>query len=806
MKLKSKMKKYMEQAKRAILQSYYCHYLNKPINKATVFMESRNGNIVADNILILAKEMQNPEYKIKKIYLAVKKDYWETAKKLCETYHIQVNLIPNSGRQYYRAFATAKYLFTDTTFSYNFVKRDGQIIVNTWHGTPIKAMGKFNENERFDIGNVQRSFVMSDFILCQGDCIKERLSEAYMLKNIFPGKFLMSGFPRNSIFSNTEQREALRKLLGWENKSVCIYMPTFRGMSCQNTGRVPANEEQIKYIETSLIELDQKLTDNQLLVIKFHPFLSGKCNIKDLQHVVYWPDVPYLTYDILNCADALITDYSSVMYDFVNANRKIILWAYDLETYEHKRGLLEPITQLPFVIVKTIDELVKEMMDLNTSIVEKSQLSYYCGYDSVNASSTVCQRVFLGKQTCPEISFEKSTKENVLIFGGGLVRNGVTTSFLALLNRIDKNKRNYTLCFDRWNFTSSPLLMNSLPPEYDFIVLSNKGPYTVKEACCLLVLSKFEKQCSYMTRVFDKLYQRELKRMMVYPERYQYVLNFEGYQNYNIKLFQRMNCKRILWIHNDMVNLIKTRKELNIATEKDAYNSYDLFAPITEDIVAPAIEVGCPKDRIRVIHNCFDDIGTKNRALKEIALQNNSFVHIKLVGGIEEALYSPGIKIINIGRFSKEKEHMRLLKAFEQFYQTHEDAILFIIGGHGPLYHKTLNYVNRLSCWKNVVCIRNMENPLPILNKCDLFVLSSSFEGMPITIKEAAALNLPVVCTDIPGPHTFMNQYNGYLVEQTSEALYQGMLDFEAGKIDPLRIDFDLYNEKAVNEFESLFS
>ena len=61
MKLKSKMKKYIDQAKRAILQSYYCHYLNKPINKSTVFMESRNGSIVADNILILAKEMQNPE-------------------------------------------------------------------------------------------------------------------------------------------------------------------------------------------------------------------------------------------------------------------------------------------------------------------------------------------------------------------------------------------------------------------------------------------------------------------------------------------------------------------------------------------------------------------------------------------------------------------------------------------------------------------------------------------------------------------------------------------------------------------------
>lgn len=805
MKTLKKVRRNLPKLKSCCYESIYCHYLKSKINPKLVFLESRNGNLIADNILRLCIELQKPAYKINQICISVNSNYIPIAKKICCNYEVRPHFIVKGSFQYYRILATSKYLITDTTFPYEFVKRDGQIIINTWHGTPIKKMGRYNEYERFDLGNVQRSFLMSDYIICNGECLKERLSSAYMLNNQFSGKFLMSGSPRNSVFFNLQRRNELRKKLDWENKIVHLYMPTFRGKSFQNTGYVAENEKQIEFIRNSLADLDKKLPNNHLLVLKLHPFLKVSLDFSSMRHLAVFPETEYLTNDILNCADTLITDYSSVMYDFVNTNRKIILWAYDLEQYEKDRGLFETPSELPFVVVRTIAELVEEMKAFDKNIVSRSELLDFCEYDSNDAAEKICQHIILDKKICDEIQLAKSPKDNVLIFGGGLPRNGVTTAFIDLLKKIDSNKRNYTLCFNRWNFTENPLLMNAVPTNYNFVMLSNKGPYTLKEGICLWILATFEKQSRYMTKCFDNLYKRELVRLLVHPHIYDYVLNFEGYQNYNIKLFQRMNCKRILWIHNDMVNLIKTRKDLNYATEIDAYNSYDYFVPITEDIVAPSLTVGCPKDKIKVVHNCFDDVGTKKRALMKIDLQKSTSLRIKFAGGIEEALNVPGIKIINIGRYSMEKEHFRLLDAFELFYQQHKDAILFIIGGHGPLFQKTLAYINKLSCWKNVICIKNIENPLPILKRCDLFVLSSSFEGMPITIKEAEALQVPVVSTDIPGPHSFMKSYNGYLVEETVDALYNGILDFEANNVKLMNIDFDLYNARAIQEFEELF-
>ena len=95
---------------------------------------------------------------------------------------------------------------------------------------------------------------------------------------------------------------------------------------------------------------------------------------------------------------------------------------------------------------------------------------------------------------------------------------------------------------------------------------------------------------------------------------------------------------------------------------------------------------------------------------------------------------------------------------------------------------------------------------MPILNKCDLFILSSSNEGLPVVFFEADCLNKPILSTDIDGPHEFLTEYKGgLLVEESTEALYQGMLAFDKGVIRTLKIDMRKYNEKCIKEFEQLF-
>ena len=96
---------------------------------------------------------------------------------------------------------------------------------------------------------------------------------------------------------------------------------------------------------------------------------------------------------------------------------------------------------------------------------------------------------------------------------------------------------------------------------------------------------------------------------------------------------------------------------------------------------------------------------------------------------------------------------------------------------------------------------------MPILKKCDLFVLSSSNEGLPVVFLEADCLHIPILSTDIDGPHEFLNEYKGgMLVEESAEALYQGMLAFDKGLIKPLNINMKKYNEQCIQEFEELFA
>jgi CDP-glycerol glycerophosphotransferase len=94
-----------------------------------------------------------------------------------------------------------------------------------------------------------------------------------------------------------------------------------------------------------------------------------------------------------------------------------------------------------------------------------------------------------------------------------------------------------------------------------------------------------------------------------------------------------------------------------------------------------------------------------------------------------------------------------------------------------------------------------MENPMPVLKRCDLFILPSLYEGLGLVILEADTLGIPVIATDIPGPRGFMKTYGGTLVPDSREGITQGMKQFRQGKIKPMQVDYERYNREAVNKF-----
>ena len=114
-------------------------------------------------------------------------------------------------------------------------------------------------------------------------------------------------------------------------------------------------------------------------------------------------------------------------------------------------------------------------------------------------------------------------------------------------------------------------------------------------------------------------------------------------------------------------------------------------------------------------------------------------------------------------------------------------------------YEETLKYAE--NCKAEIILIKSMENPMPVLNKCDLFMLPSRYEGLGLVLLEADTLSIPVFATDIDGPRGFMKEHGGLLVPDDIEGILSGMNMFVNGKIKPMNVDYAQYNEDALNRF-----
>ena len=147
---------------------YYLKVLKEDnINYKNIFIEPQQGRTINGNMFYILKELsENKIYSEYNIYVAIKTQAIKTANKILEKNKIKnVKIVQYLSKEYYKLLATSKYLITDTSFLPFFVKKEGQVILNTWHGTPLKCLGKSNKTDYYNIGNVQKNFLISDYLL-----------------------------------------------------------------------------------------------------------------------------------------------------------------------------------------------------------------------------------------------------------------------------------------------------------------------------------------------------------------------------------------------------------------------------------------------------------------------------------------------------------------------------------------------------------------------------------------------------------------------------------------------------------------
>ena len=546
--------------------SIYDAYYTSPIDDNLIYFESRNGRDFTGNIFRIVEEVSTGKYGDFRIHVyatpSVKRKILEYKKE----YSLKIDKIITDRKQAAVSLEKARYVFTDSGIQTKYVKREGQTFTNTWHGTPLKLMGCDNVSEITALGHIQHSLLSADYLIYPNEYMADRMTRAYMIDKIYPGKILFEGYPRNSIFFDSKRRDDLKSELNLKDKEIFVYMPTFRGI-LSNMDDVKQKDD----VERYLSQIDSRLNDGQVLFAKLHAYNESQIDFSKFSHVRAFPK-GHEIYEIVNLAEVLITDYSSVFFDFANTSKKIVIFNYDEADYLSYRGFYFPLDELPFPKVQNVDDLIGELntpKDYDDSLFKEK----FCTYDNPDACANICRRIFNGENISKEQTI-KNSNPNVLIYAGPLEDNSITDSLIGLLEGADLKSTNFFITFNPWdenirkNYES---IFKRFPEGVEFLPFKSNLIPTLSEK---LDYDRYFNSKSDVTlpdslaNLFRRSYEKQYGAVG-----FEFILDYYGKNPDVALIFANSAQKKIIWAHEDITGRLT-----------EIYAKFDLIVADTEEL------------------------------------------------------------------------------------------------------------------------------------------------------------------------------------------------------------------------------
>jgi len=293
--------------------------------------------------------------------------------------------------KYYYYLATAKYFVNNVNFPDFYEKRKDVTEIQTMHGIPLKTLGLDAPGEV--IGEVQKEKFLRrchrwDYLSVPSNYVSEIAKSAYDFNN----DFLKVGYPRNDKLFTDNNKESINKIkekMGIPlDKKVIVYVPTWR---TKGKFRMPIDLNQLK----------KHFGDEYIFIVKLHHFSKKGFSLSEYEGFAY----DYSHYgdirDMYLIADILITDYSSVMFDYSLLNKPMLFYTYDYDNYKNKlRGMYVDFEEeAPGPLIENTETLVKEIQDIDM-FSEKYQeritrfKEKYNQFDDGRASEKIVNQLF----------------------------------------------------------------------------------------------------------------------------------------------------------------------------------------------------------------------------------------------------------------------------------------------------------------------------------------------------------------------------------------------------------------------------
>jgi CDP-glycerol glycerophosphotransferase len=334
-------------------------------------------------------------------------------------YEIPHTAIPvrELSRDYYEAYARARYIVSNDHWPRWFVRRPDQISLQTWHGAPLKTNGYELAGRHRAVRAYRRALAERpenwQYLVSPGGFATPVLERAFPLAS----EVLETGLPRTDFLVGPDRNglaEEARHRLGVAGKRVVLYAPTYRDQLDYRSGFRLNQLRDLPTYRTDLLNRDgyrlaelldlgalsRALGEDDVLLFRKHPRVVDVLPSSVQEFVRDVSDFPDVT-ALLLAADVLVTDYSSLLFDFASTRKPIVLFTPDLETYRDEiRGLsLDLEAVAPGPLLRTTAEVAEALRDtesLAATYRERYErfVESYCSLSDGQAASRVVERVF----------------------------------------------------------------------------------------------------------------------------------------------------------------------------------------------------------------------------------------------------------------------------------------------------------------------------------------------------------------------------------------------------------------------------
>lgn len=295
--------------------------------------------------------------------------------------------------------ARCKYFVYNTKQPKWMKKRDGQVFLETWHGTPLKKLA-FDMEDNFSAapGYKKEIYGMTrgwDHLVSANKFSSEVFRRCF----VYDGNMLEYGYPRNDILHRPDRdqlADSIKERLGIpKDKKTILYAPTWRDDEFYAAGKYKFS------LKLNLRMMKEVLGDDYVILLRTHYYIADKLDVSGLGsfaiNLSKYPDIA----DIYLISDICITDYSSVFFDYANLRRPMLFYTYDLDNYRDiLRGFyfdMESTVPGPLLFTtEQVIEAIEHIDEISERFADRYDEFYdrFCGWEDGHASENIAKEVF----------------------------------------------------------------------------------------------------------------------------------------------------------------------------------------------------------------------------------------------------------------------------------------------------------------------------------------------------------------------------------------------------------------------------